>query len=333
MSGPERKAMSAPLKGLLLNAPLAFGGLTQRRLAVGLSLMVIATLATRLPFFGHPAVDFDEQLYSLIGAQMRHGLLPYTDLWDRKPIGLFLVFEFAQSLGGDGPVSYQVLALTACLLGGWQVWRLGCRIAGPGTAALGAALYPVLLALLNSHSGQSEVFLTPLPLAMAQLLLAARDSAMPRARCLCMAAMLCGGAALQIKYSVLVQCLFFGLCALLLLRRKGRTFPGLAADAAVFAIIGLLPTALAAIWYAQAGLFDDFVFANFRSISLRARMPIGIYWFEPLPFAIPLLALAAGGSFAAQRVTGSPAPADRKLALAWLAATTFGLLTTSTISP
>ncbi len=293
-----------------------------------LALAVLAALATRLPFFGHPAVDFDEQLYSLVGAQLNQGALPYIDLWDRKPIGLFLIFAFAHALGGDGPLAYQILALLACLLGCWQVWRLGCRLADPSTAAMGAALYPLLLALLNSHSGQSEVFLTPFAMAMAQWLLAARDSDLPKARLLCCAAMISGGLALQIKYTVVVQCLFFGAAALWLLRGKGRAWPALAGDAAVFAFLGLLPTGLAALWFAQLGHLDDFVFANFTSISLRASMPMGPYWFGPLPFAIPLLALVVGGSLATRRTIVA---SDRKWALAWFGAAVVGLLTTSTI--
>jgi hypothetical protein len=59
-------------------------------------------------------------------------------------------------------------------------------------------------------------------------------------------------------------------------------------------------------------------------------MPLGAYWFQSLPFAIPLLALAAGGIFVARRLPRPPATGNSKLALAWLAVTAFGLLTMST---
>ncbi|MEC7422484.1 MAG: hypothetical protein VX648_08835, partial [Pseudomonadota bacterium] len=58
-------------------------------LILGLSLFA---LAVRFPFLGDHNADIDEQLYALIGSQLWHGQLPFVDLWDRKPFGLFLLF-------------------------------------------------------------------------------------------------------------------------------------------------------------------------------------------------------------------------------------------------
>lgn len=261
---------------------------------------------------------------------MRHGMVPYTDLWDRKPPGLFLIYYLAHAIGGDGPAAYQLLALIACLAGALQLWWLGRRIADPTTAAMAAALYPASLALLSSHSGQSEVFLVPMTMAMAQLLLIAHDSGPARARRLCMLAMLLGGCALQVKYTALVQCLFFGLGALLLLWRKGSSLWQLTVDALVYAVLGILPTALAAGWYAHHGLLDDFIFANFVSIGLRGSFPLDKQLADELPLAIPFLAMVLGGIVAATR-RADPLPLEWKLALAWLGAATLGLATISTI--
>ncbi len=302
-------------------------------MAIGLAMMVFATLVTRLPYFGDPAADFDEQLYSLIGSQMRHGMLPYVDLWDRKPIGLFLVYAFAHAIGGDTPVSFQVLALLACLIGGWQVWRLGCRIVDPQTAALGAALYPMLMALFDIHSGQSEIFLVPLIMAMAQLLLIAADKPVPSARKLCMAAMLLGGIALQIKYTALFQCLFFGGIALWLLRRQDEPIAQLSIDAVIFAALGIAPTVLAALYYAVAGEFSEFVFANFQSIGLRSAMPLSRMWLDQLLFAIPVMALAGGGMFAVWCRQTPGWPPLWRFAVLWLGMSIVGLFMVRTIYP
>ena len=295
--------------------------------------MVLVALATRVVAFGNPVPEFDEQLYSLIGAQMGRGLLPYADLWDRKPPGLFLIYAAAHRLGGDGPLAYQVLALAACLVGGWQVWRLALHVTDRRTAALAAPLYPALMAIFDSYSGQSEIFLAPLTMAMAQALLAARGQELRAARHLCLIAMACGGLALQVKYTVLGQCLFFGLCALWLLRDKGRSYAGLARDAAAFAVLGLIPTLLAAAWFAWAGALDDFIFANFLSVGQRAAMPVGWLLGEQLIFAIPVIALAMGGvacALAARRRGEEPASLWW-LALAWLGAAMAGLFIVRTI--
>ncbi|MGE3692487.1 MAG: ArnT family glycosyltransferase, partial [Novosphingobium sp.] len=294
---------------------------------------MLAALATRAPYFGHPAADYDEQLYSLIGAQWANGLLPYTDLWDRKPPGLFLLFAAAHAVGGDSPLSYQLLAAFACLIGGWQVWRLALRTTEPGTAALAASLYPVLMALLDIHSGQSEIFFVPVLMAMAQLLLAASERPLTRARGLCLAAMAAGGIALQIKYTVLAQCLFFGLCALWLLRRKGRGNAGLLADAALFGFLGILPTLLAAGAFAAKGHLDDFVYANFVSSGLRGVMPWSLVWLDQLALAVPQLALLAVGALAVWRSGGWGAFPYWRLTLAWFGAAVLGLFMVRTIYP
>ena len=67
-----------------------------------LALMVVATRAIWL---GDPAADYDEQLYSLIGLRWLDGALPYADLWDRKPAGLFALFAVAHAIGGPAPFS------------------------------------------------------------------------------------------------------------------------------------------------------------------------------------------------------------------------------------
>jgi hypothetical protein len=296
--------------------------------------MVLATLATRAPYYGHPAADFDEQLYSLIGNGLLHGRLPYIDLWDRKPLGLFLIFATSHALGGEGPLGYQLMATAACMIGGWQVWRLGCRLVAPFPAALGATLYPVLMALLDIHSGQSEIFFVPLAMGMAQLLLAAGDSTLPRARVLSLTAMALGGLALQVKYTVLGQCLFFGFCALWLLHRKGRSLSALLADAALFALAGLVPTALAAAWYWRQGHLADFVFANFTSSTLREGMAWDAMLGDQIGLAIPLLALVAGGAWAVRwESRGARLPVLWWLVLAWLMAAVSGLLMVRTIYP
>jgi hypothetical protein len=295
--------------------------------------MLLVALVTRLPAIGNPVPEFDEQLYTVIGAQWGRGLLPYADLWDRKPPGLFLIYAVAHGLGGPSPAAYQALAFTACLIGGWQVWRLALRLVDARTAALAAPLYPALMAVFDSFSGQSEIFFAPLLMGMAQLLLAARDRPLPAARRWCLAAMALGGLALQVKYTVLAQCLFFGLCALWLLRAKGRSLPALTFNAALFALLGLAPTLLAAAWFAHAGALHDFIFANFVSITLRAPMPVGWLIDEQLIFAVPIVALAAGGAARAlylRRRGNEPGPLWW-LALAWLGFAIAGLFIVRTI--
>ena len=57
------------------------------------ALLILAAFAlvTRGWIFGNPVVNMDEQFYLFVGERMWQGGLPYVDIWDRKPVGLFLI--------------------------------------------------------------------------------------------------------------------------------------------------------------------------------------------------------------------------------------------------
>ena len=79
------------------------------RIGIFLLLLVIA-FAIRARDFGNPIIHVDEQYYLLVGDRMLHGAVPYIDIWDRKPVGLFLIFAAIRLLPGDGILAYQLVA-------------------------------------------------------------------------------------------------------------------------------------------------------------------------------------------------------------------------------
>jgi 4-amino-4-deoxy-L-arabinose transferase-like glycosyltransferase len=272
---------------------------------VALAVIALFALVTRAIWFGDPAAAPDEQLYSLVGNAMLDGALPFVDLWDRKPFGLFALYAFAHWIGGPEPIAYQLLAACFAMLGGWLVFALARPLGGTVTAVVAALIYLLLTAAYGSFSGQSEVFHVPLVLAMVLLV---RDGDRPGAARRTGWAMLLGGLALQVKYTVLPQCMFLGCYALLSLQRQGMPPARLALQALLFAVLGLLPTVLVAAIYAALGAFEPFVFANFLSFFDRLPSGAGRLPREHLPLVAPLFLLAAAGLWAAWRLQ-PPQPA------------------------
>lgn len=266
------------------------------------AVLALVVLATRGIWFGDPVAEFDEQLYSLVGWRMTHGDLPYIDLWDRKPFGLFAIFAAAHWLFGPEPVAYQALAAVFALAGAMLVYGLARDLVDRATATVAGALYVMLMALYGSQSGQSEIFFMPLMLAMLWLV---RDWRRPGAVRRAAIAMLIGGIALQVKYTVLPQCVFFGAYALYGQWRRGTKLPGLAGLAVLFGALGILPTAIVGALYAYWGHFDAFWFANF--VSFFDRIPGGRFHAGHLialyPIGVPIVA----GLYAAWRLNP---PAD-----------------------
>jgi hypothetical protein len=86
------------------------------------ALFVIATtVIVRLPTWWNASIDIDEGMFALAGREVLHGRLPYTSLFDVKPIGLWLFHAAAQMLLGETLFAVRALgtacvSLTACLL-------------------------------------------------------------------------------------------------------------------------------------------------------------------------------------------------------------------------
>jgi len=238
-----------------------------------LGLLAIVALAARSQTFGNPVLGFDEQFYLLVGDRMLQGATPYVDIFDRKPIGLFLIYAGARLLGGDGFVQYKLMA--ACFATGtaWAIFLLARRHATRFGATAAAATYLLWLDFMEGEGGQASV-LYAYPMVLAANAVAHAAAGRGRTRRFGAAAMAAVGLATQVKYSVLIEGIYFG-CALLWLgRRDGEKWDRLIASAAMWIACAALPTALALAWYAGHGHAHEFLFCNFASVLGQQRRPI-----------------------------------------------------------
>ena len=70
----------------------------------------------RAPSFMQSVIDHDESTYIVIGEAIWRGELLYTDVWDTKPAGIFLIFGAALKLFGGSVYTIRVLATLAITL-------------------------------------------------------------------------------------------------------------------------------------------------------------------------------------------------------------------------
>lgn len=250
------------------------------RSIVVLLLFVLLAIALRAHDFGNPVIHVDEQYYLLVGDRMLHGALPYIDFWDRKPLGLFLLFEGMRLLPGNGILAYQwtatlFAAATAGLIA-LSARRLGARPLGAGAAAIAYLLW---LGFLSGRGGQSPVFYNLFMAAAgwATLRLPALAGRRDRRAIVLQGAAVCllAGLAIQTKYTPVVEGAFFGLAHCWYLHRAGARLPLLSAAALGWALLGLAPTLSAIAWYHALGpqMFAQFWFSNFASVALRRGYP------------------------------------------------------------
>ena len=295
--------------------------------SVALVLLALA-VATRLWDVGNPIVHVDEQYYLLVGDRMLHGAVPYIDIWDRKPIGLFAIFAAIRLLPGNGIVAYQLVALLFAAATAGVVERMARAVGASRGAALGAgAAYLIWLPLLSGRAGQSPVFYD-LFVALAALwslrlptLAAERrvGAVVANGAAVCLLA----GLAIQTKYTPAVEGAYLGAVHLFHLRRAGGRWWLLGMAALLWISLGIAPTAIvvAIYWAKGPAVFAAFWFANFSSILLRHAYPAGKIAMRLLGTWSQLAPLVIAG-VVALRV--GPRGGARGIAFGWLAAALVG---------
>jgi hypothetical protein len=240
-----------------------------------LVLLSAAALLIRLPHFANPYYEIDEGFYLVVGDRLLHGFLPYVDIWDRKPIGLFLIYGAIRLLGGDGLFQYQLVATLFASGTAWLIYRVAQPVAGrPGAIVAGLA-YLLWIETVEGGGGQAPIFYNLFVAAMASLALKALASDdRAQFRSLASGAMLLGGLAIQIKYTAVFEVAYFGALLGYNCLRHGR-FAAAFRQTGLLAILALSPTLLAIGFYAAIGQFHAFWFANFQSIFYRAAADPG----------------------------------------------------------
>ena len=236
-----------------------------------LPILLLVAIAARALTFGNPLVHVDEEFYFVTAHRMWQGALPFVDIWDRKPVGLFLLYAVPAALGFPAGIwAYQLLALASTVATAWWIARLAERLGHRAGATAGALAYILWLDLLGGQSGQSPVFYNLLMLAAA--LLALRPPPHRASHGLLVMALV--GVALQIKYSAVFEGVFLGLWLLADAWQASRRPLRVLVYGAALIAVALLPTVLAAAYYAAIGQWDAFVFANFLSIFHRNPDPV-----------------------------------------------------------
>ena len=286
-------------------------------------LMAFALLV-RAQTFNNPVLGFDEQFYLLVGDRMLHGAVPYVDIFDRKPIGLFLIYAAIRELGGDGFLQYKLAACGFVAATALLIYRAARPISSSFAACVAACLYVLWLDFTGGEGGQAQIFYN-LPVLMAAMLTWRAIRTGRRVVALGCLAMLFVGIAIQIKYTVTFEGLFFGTALLWVRYRSQPCRAALAVPALLWISCALLPTGLAALVYWRIGALQPFLFANFLSIFVRTPDPVPAQIAGLLKLCailLPLLLFCA----LAPRGRQSDGMATAHFPLLWLGAAIAGVL-------
>lgn len=235
------------------------------------AVLLVLGLLLRCSTFGDTNLHVDETFYFLVGQEMHHGAIPYVDIWDRKPVGLFLIYWAIAGIS-TSVVAYQVAAWLFASCTAMVINLIARRWAGTQGGLLAGASYLFMLGPQEGYGGQSPVFYNLLIASAALLVLGARPQLMRgQAGWRVFLAMALAGLALTVKQTTLFEAVFFGLVVAWYLLRSGAPALRSAAIILTCAALGALPTVLTATTYWWIGHWPEFWQAMVTSNLAKAK--------------------------------------------------------------
>jgi len=123
-------------------------------------ILFAAVFLTRLITLNRAVLDWDESLYYLMAQQWRLGHLPYTTIWDNKPLGIYAIFVAFQAAIGHGVLAIRLATVFFVSALAWSVFAITETITNQRPAAWAAGGALVLGALGNDGlSANTELFM------------------------------------------------------------------------------------------------------------------------------------------------------------------------------
>ncbi|MEP7221624.1 MAG: hypothetical protein ABI673_03040 [Novosphingobium sp.] len=255
--------------------------------------LVAAALVYRLLALTIATFDADEYAFALVARDILHGKLPYSGVFDNKPVGLNYLFALAEWIGGQSVTAIHALGLAAAALSAWLIHRSARLLhASPPAALALAALFLLAELWLGGWASMSEVIVAPL-LCLANLILVKSPQA---SRATYFGLGLIAGLACQITY-LAAPCFGLTVAAMLVVSRDRLAVRLLSG---VLATLGLI-VAVVAVWLPQITTGDWLEYVREQMAyhgHYRLPMPPGWLWRENFFGPLVLLGLPVLGIWA-----------------------------------
>ena len=226
-------------------------------------------------------LDKDESIYILGADSLLNGNLPYTEIWDNKPPGIFILFSLAMLIFDRSIVSIRIISILATTFTSYFLYRIGATIdqkQGEKIGLLAGVLYAIFSLHNDGAAANAEIFFAPF--VTVGFLLLFRNRQLSNIKVFMIG--LIFGIGMQIKYLVIMDTL-----ALVLLgtwfrkerkikeKEKEGLIKKLNSTLKFYLIFGIgliLPAIFIAFIYQFYGYFDEYIYATISANSKYIAM-------------------------------------------------------------
>ncbi|KMS54429.1 hypothetical protein V474_20870 [Novosphingobium barchaimii LL02] len=133
-----------------------------RMLTGGAAILLLLAFYARWKTLAVTTFDGDEYAFALVARDILQGKLPYTGIFDNKPVGLNYLFALAQALGGQTVAAIHALGLVSAALAAAVIYFSTRRLQMSRAVALGlAALFATETLHLGGWASMSELVALP----------------------------------------------------------------------------------------------------------------------------------------------------------------------------
>jgi 4-amino-4-deoxy-L-arabinose transferase-like glycosyltransferase len=271
------------------------GGVLNERIGTSLGLatfllgLICWIAVLRLPLF-FEALGQDEGLYLAVANTMLRGGRLYTDVWDNKPIGIFMVYAAIIKLFGISTFAINLASAIVVFVSSCLVCLIGREVVGawrPGVIA--AFILPAYMLGLGANGvangANTELFMmVPQGLSVWLLVRHLNHSHTPGQH-LRMALVfgLLQGLLFQMKFPAVFEAAALGSVFAIGVWRDCRRVAVVLAAVTVSVIGFFVCTAVVFLYFLRAGGLKDMIFSNFIASRLYVSSPFGI---DDFPHAI-----------------------------------------------
>jgi 4-amino-4-deoxy-L-arabinose transferase-like glycosyltransferase len=235
-----------------------------------LIFFIILVCILRISTFFQSVIDWDESVYLLMSKSMLDGNLPYVQVWDHKPPGIYLLFSLSQIVFGQSVISIRILTCIFVSISCLFLYKSG-NVINPDNNQNGL-LAGILYAFFSLNNGglsaNTELFFTffnilAFYIVFITLFSSKNELIFHKFRFFIIGLVM--GISLHIKYLVIFDFLaiFLIITSFYYLKSSNRKWIGLTKIFLCLLTGAFIPFLLFMLYFLKSGYLNEYIYANF----------------------------------------------------------------------